>query len=127
MRAASLVLTALVAALGPAGCQVWTTAPLLPAASNGIYGEPRLVRLTLDDGRVVNLRNPAIQNDSINGGLIAGGETGGFSIAFPLSKVRQLDRKQASRGRTIALVIGIGAAALVTYIALAIQGFSHLD
>jgi hypothetical protein len=66
-----------------------------------------------------------IQNDSIKGGLIEGGETGGSSIAFPLSKVRQLDRKQFSGRRTIALVIGIGAAAAVTYIALAAEAFSE--
>jgi hypothetical protein len=126
MRATSLVLAAWVA-LGPAGCQVWTTAPPLPTASNGIYGEPRLVRLTLDDGRVVKLRNPAIQNDSISGGLIEGGETGGSPIAFPLSKVRQLDRAHVSRGRTVVLVLGIGAAAFVTFAAYAIHGLSQLD
>jgi hypothetical protein len=125
MRAASLVLSAWMAALGASGCQVWTTAPLAPTASNGIYGEPSLVRLTLDDGRVVTLRNPAIQNDSINGGLIEGGETGSSPIAFPLSKVRQLDRKQTSKGRTVAMVIGIGAAAYVTLAVLAIQAFSE--
>lgn len=119
MRAASLILTVWVA-LGPTGCQVWTTAPPLPAAANGIYGEPKLVRLTLNDGRVMNLRNPAIRNDSINGVIADGGW-----IAFPLGQVRQLDRPHVSRGRTVALVIGIGAAAYVTLIAFAIYAFSQ--
>ncbi len=123
MRAASLILTAWVA-LGPTGCQVWTTAPPLPAAANGIYGEPKLVRLTLNDGRVMNLRNPAIRNDSING-VIADGESRGGRIAFPLGQVRQLDRQQVSGGRTVALVIGIGAAAAVTFIGFLFYALSE--
>jgi len=119
MRAASLILTVWVV-LGPTACHVWTTAPALPAAANGISGEPRIVRLTLTDGRVMDLRNPAIRNDSINGVIADGG-----SIAFPLGQVRQLDRPRFSGGRTAALVIGISAAAFVTLIALAARGMPY--
>jgi hypothetical protein len=119
VRTASLILTVWVG-LGPTGCRVWTTASPLPTAANGLHGEPKLVRLTLNDGRVMNLRNPAIRNDSINGVIEDGG-----TIAFPLGQVRQLDRPQFNKGRTVALVIGIGAAAFVTYIALGFYAFSQ--
>jgi hypothetical protein len=119
MRAASLILTVW-AVLGPTGCHVWTTAPPLPAAANGISGEPKRVRLTLNDGRVMNMRNPVIRNDSIIGVIEDGG-----SIAFPLGQVRQLDRPRLSKGRTVALVIGISAAAFVTLIVLAARGMPY--
>jgi len=70
----------------------------------------------------MNLRNPAIRNDSINGVIEDGG-----SIAFPLAQVRQLDRPQFSRGRTVALVIGISAAAYAALIVIVVIGMSGLD
>src|SRR5215210_7094910 len=121
MRAASLILTVWVV-LGPTGCRVWTPVPPLPAAANGISGEPKIVRLTLNDGRVMNMRNPAIRNDSIIGVIEDGG-----SIAFSLGQVRQLEQPHFSRGRTVALVIGITAAAYVALIVVVIIGMSGLD
>jgi type III secretory pathway component EscR len=66
MRAASLILTAWVV-LAPVGCQVWKAIPVTPLAATEIEENPRLVRLTLDDGRVVTLQSPRIEKDSIYG------------------------------------------------------------
>jgi hypothetical protein len=113
MRAATLILTALVV-LGPVGCQVWSVIPVTPLAAAEIEGNPRLVRLTLDDGTVVTLQSPMIERDSISG-LIAESPGQGDRIAFPLTDVRQLDKRHISSGRTAALLAGIGAAGVVTF------------
>lgn len=122
MRAASLILTAWVV-LAPAACQVWKVTPVTPTAT-GIQGNPRLVRLTLDNGSVVTLQSPRIERDSIYG-LIAEGQTKGDKIAFPLSDVRQLDKRDMSVGRTAALLAGIGAAAGVAFIAWLVIALSQ--
>jgi hypothetical protein len=97
----------------------WTTHPIAATARSGIEGDPELVRLTLDDGAVVNLRNPTIQNDSVYGLIV--GRQPGERIAFPVSRVRRLEHGQVHAWRTAALLVGIGVAAAVTYIVIALQ------
>lgn len=121
MRVTSLVLTACVV-LGPAGCQVWSNTQLA-STDTRIQGDPELVRLTLDNGTLVTLRNPRIYKDSING-LITEGPTKDNRIAFPVSQVRQLDRQQVSAGRTAALLVGIGAAGAVVFLAFVFNALS---
>jgi len=123
MRAASLVLTAWVV-LGPAACQVWKITPVTPTATAGIQGNPRLVRLKLDNGAVVTLQNPRIEKDSIYG-LIADSQTKGDRIAFPLSHVRQLDQRYMSAGRTAALLVGILAAAAIAFVGVLVIAWQN--
>jgi hypothetical protein len=60
------------------------------------------------------LQSPRIDKDSIYG-LIAESHGQGDRIAFPLTDVRQLDKRHMSPGRTAALLAGIGAAGVVTF------------
>ncbi|HEY3258059.1 MAG TPA: hypothetical protein VGJ64_04330 [Gemmatimonadaceae bacterium] len=123
MRAASLIITAWVV-LGPVACQVWKVTPVTPTAVTGIQGNPRLIRLTLDNGTVVTLQSPRIERDSIYG-LIAESQTMGDRIAFPLSHVRQMDQRQMSAGRTAALLAGIVAAAVVTFVGVVVIAWQN--
>jgi ferric-dicitrate binding protein FerR (iron transport regulator) len=108
MRAASLILTALVL-ISPTACQVWKISPLTPTAATGIQGNPGLVRLTLNDGSEVRLDSPRISNDSIYGVVVPAGESQpkGNRIAFSLAAIRQVDKQHRSPGRTAALLAGI--------------------
>ena len=107
MRAASLVLTASVVAF-LSGCQVWKVSTPTPMGATEIQGNPRLVRLTMNDGSEVTLNLP-ISNDSIYGVVVPVGESQpkGNRIAFSLGTIRQVEKQFRSSARTAALLAGI--------------------
>ena len=93
------------------GCYKWSVQPA-PAYFDAA---PERARITLSDGRVVELRSLEIRGDSVAGF----GKTDTWYIwgdtlqTYPLADVTKLEVRKTDGLRTFGLVVGITAAALV--------------
>lgn len=103
--AALLTLTTL------AACQRWTTVES-PIASTVEKNDPDHIRITTTDGRVMELRSPIVEGDSI-AGTVAGEPQAMVAIA----EIEKLEFRQSNAGLTLLSVAG--AAAIVLAIVLA--------
>ena len=107
------------ALVGPAlaACQTWRMPSVAPQTL--IEGErPRVVRATLDDGRVLTLTQPVIVSDTIVGTTLLGLERA------PMSQLRSLEVRRTSVPRTLALIV-THVSAVVTAIAVIIEIQPH--
>lgn len=94
-----------------AACQKWTTVES-PIASTVEKNEPRRVRITTTDGRVMELDSPTVQGDSLTGS-IAGEQQPMVAIA----EIEKLEFRGSNVGLTVLSIAG--AAAIVLAIVLA--------
>jgi hypothetical protein len=115
MRAASTILTASIV-IGLSGCQVWKVSPPTPIGATELQGNPRLVRLTLNNSSSVMLESPRIYKDSIYGLVrTRQGDATGDRVAFSLDTIRQVDEQHVSPGRTAALLAGMAGTAVIAF------------
>lgn len=93
-----------------AGCTAWQTQRATPAAV--LAEQPSRVRLMLNNGARVVLASPVLRNDSVVG-TPTHMSRGAPVTAIPVSDIEAMAVSRVSAGRTIALVAGIGATALL--------------
>lgn len=114
------LLTALVVALMPA-CFSWHTAAVGPRQYISEQ-QPSVVRLTLTDGRLVELEDPLIIDQSIVGVPAPGGMGRPMvppdPVAVPLSAVAIVEARRISRAMTGAVLVVSVAAVILTLRAL---------
>ena len=99
--------------LGSQGCRSWQVQqpPIAPHIEEG----PDIVRLTLVDGRTVELLDPSVRNDSVVGALYGGprsseGIPTGASQGAPLEDIAQIElRKTDGRGVLLFVLGAMGA------------------
>ena len=95
-------------------CASWRTEQVSPAQ---VVAErhPQTVRVTRSDQSRIVLTKPTIVGDTLMGvqGATRLGEGQGFHI--PLADIRLLETRRMDPGRTIALLVGVPAAAILTF------------
>ena len=78
--------------------------------------EPSRIRVTRSDSTRVELIRPHVSGDSLIGSVTPSGPP----VSIPLSAVAHVSVAKANPGATIALLLGIGAAAVAALVALAL-------
>jgi hypothetical protein len=79
---------------------------------------PHLLRVTRHDSSRVVLTAPFVRDDTLYGLRRMRGDT----LAFPMTQIVHLERERLSLGRTLAVGIGIPAAALgITYLVVCVD------
>ena len=109
------------------GCYKWSAQPG-PATS---HEAPERARITLSDGRVVELRSLEIRGDSVVGfaKTESRGRTGqpvwGDTLqTYPLADVTEFEVRQIDKGRSGALIGGLALIAVMVAYAIALdRGF----
>lgn len=94
-----------------AGCQRWTTVES-PVASTVERNQPKTIRITMTDGRVMELEFPSVEGDSLAGSI--GGEP---QPPVAIAGIERLEFRQSNVGLTVLSIAG--AAAIVVAIVLA--------
>ena len=105
-------------------CTTWgRSAPL----NRGLLDKhPRLVRVTLADGRHFDVHHAAARGDTLVGDSLGWPQGAGqwrpaYPMAIPFAAVRSVSRRQFSPVRTIVLVVGV-TTVVVVIAALSYQG-----
>jgi len=80
------------------GCSSWRVQPA-PATS---HGAPERARITLSDGRVVELRSLEIRGDSV-AGFAKAGSRGDTLQTYALADVTEFEVRESETGKTILL------------------------
>jgi hypothetical protein len=113
-RVVSLALLPLL--LGSQGCRSWQVQdpPIAPHVERG----PDVVRLTLVDGRRLELLRPSVRNDSIVGTPYGvprspGGVPAAASPAVALADIVRIEVRKTDRTRTLSGLLGGGGALLL--------------
>lgn len=78
--------------------------------------KPSRIRVTRSDSTRVELVRPHVSGDSLIGSVTPSGPP----VSIPLSAVAHVSVAKAKPGATIALLLGIGAAALAVFVELAL-------
>lgn len=106
------VLGLLAVAAYMSGCRTWQ--PVTVSLEQLIDERPERVRVTVPGGSQMTLRNPILVNDSIVAAVApdAGTPFATARTGVPADAVEGVEVSQLSRGRTIALGIGIVAISL---------------
>jgi len=105
--AASLLLVS----LANTGCQVWHTERVAPE-SVFIQRQPHFHRVSRSDGSRVVLEAPVLRDDSLS--ALAADRP----VAVPLRDIQRVETLHFSGGRTIGLVVGLGAATVAAIIGI---------
>lgn len=124
-RPALAALTVLVVALQPA-CYNWHATEVGPAEYLGTE-RPDVVRLTMADGTVVEIENPRVIGDSIEGVLPPQGrgrEMAPFPVSVPVSDVRAVEARELSASRT-AVAVGVTAVGIVAILVGVLSNRTH--
>ncbi|MGH7515777.1 MAG: hypothetical protein ACREOQ_22995 [Gemmatimonadales bacterium] len=106
-------LIAVLLTLSLAACMTWKRSD--GPAPAVIAGRPALVRIVQSDNRTVELRRPWLEGDSIIGYAGPSGKEAkdGLRTAVAASDVKQLSVRGVSAGKTVALLGGLGATAIL--------------
>ena len=72
--------------------------------------QPRVIRVTLSDDRIVELYQPTVQADSLRGHL---SPTAVGRLSYPLMSVRSASVRRFHLGRTALVVLSVGGGILV--------------
>lgn len=72
--------------------------------------QPRVVRVTLSDDRLVELYQPTILADSLRGHLTP---TAVRRLSYPLLSIRSASFRRFHLGRTVLMVLSVGGGVLV--------------
>ena len=96
-------------------CTRWQLEEISPAQ---VVSEtkPSRIRVTRSDSTRVEFVRPHVSGDSLIGSVTPSGPP----VSIPLSAVATVSVAKANPGATIALLLGIGAAALAAFLALAL-------
>lgn len=94
-----------------AACQKWTTVES-PIASTVEKNEPKHVRITTTDGRVIELDSPSVRGDSLTGSI-----AGERQPMVAIAEIEKLEFRGSNVGLTVLSIAG--AAAIVVAIVLA--------
>jgi len=105
--AASLLLVS----LANTGCEVWHTERVAPE-SVLIRRKPHFLRVTRSDGSRSVFEAPVLRADSLSA-LVAD-----KPVAIPLNDIQRVETLHFSAGRSIGLVVGVGAATVAAVIAI---------
>jgi len=115
-------------AAGLACCTTWGRSA--PLSRSLLDSHPRLVRVTLADGRRFDVQHPSARGDTLVG------DSAGpwrrdvelrYPVAIPFSDVRSVSRRQFSAGRTVVLVAGVTAAAAAVVVVVAVLSYDGMD
>ena len=87
------------------GCTSWQAQPVTPEFLSSQL--PSKVRVHRVDGSKVVLHDPSFSTDSLVGSM------DGTPTGVPLALVRQMDVRHGSAGKTVGLVLGVAAGAVV--------------
>jgi hypothetical protein len=101
----SIAQRSLMAALLAFACTEWHTSPRL---AGGSYPPDRLPRakVTLVDGRSVQLLDARVRQDSV-----VGTDPASLArLAFPIERISRLQSQESSQARTVSLFAGMGLA-----------------
>jgi hypothetical protein len=89
-------------------CYNWRTDPPSPGATVTTLTS-RVVRLTLLDGRRLEVADPNIVHDTLRAWNLRDLDTGRrVQVTVPVSQIRQVETRRMSAGKTTALTLGIG-------------------
>ena len=92
-------------------CQSWHTEEIAPQQVLDTR-QPQSLRVILADSSEVVLNAPELRGDTLLGVARNGGE-----LRVPLDSVRFTETRRFSAGRTIGLVLGLGATAFLALVA----------
>ena len=98
------------------GCTSWHPEPVTPRAFF-TDKEPLRVRVTLADGRRVELDSARLRGDSVVG------TSSREPVQIALTDIREVATSRSSTSRSVALGIGIGAGVLVIVSAIALASW----
>jgi hypothetical protein len=101
------------------GCQVWHTENVTPQQVLDSRSREK-IRVTRADGSRVVLQRPAIHGDTLSGWRWKEG-----LVQIPLNHVRETATPHTSTGRTVGLLVGIGAIVAAAYLVVLGIGLSH--
>ena len=97
----------LIVFLSGAACTTWRVEPLTPEMLQN--RPPQQLKITRLDGAVVLLDSAQIRGDTVIGNRQS------QEVRIPLDSVQQTTTRRASAGKSLGLVLGIGAGVLVAY------------
>lgn len=107
----------LIVALG--GCT--SMSPVKTPANYIESVQPKLVRVTRADGTRFNMTGAHLQGDTLMGFVVHEGGAMGEFTEMPLGDVKSVEAQQYAHGKTaLAIMAGIGAWAVVTYVYVSI-------
>jgi hypothetical protein len=101
------------------GCHVWHTEDVTPQLVLGSRSQAR-IRVTRTDGSRLILNRAAVHGDTLSGFVWRKG-----AVEIPLNQVRETATPRMSTGRTVGLLLGIGALVVGTYLVVLAIGLSH--
>jgi len=104
------VLVAMLVAAGTAACYSWRTEPPSPDAKVATV-PARVARVTLLDGRRLEVADPTIANDTLRGWNLRDLRARGrrVPVLVPASQIQLVESRHLSPGKTTALALGVAA------------------
>jgi hypothetical protein len=111
----SCAATLILVSLANASCQVWHREHIAPE-SLVTTRQPTQLRVTRTDGSQTILEHPVMRADTLSGTAL--GESNAPEVRIPLADVGQVATRRFSAGRTIALGVGLAAAAVAAIVAV---------
>jgi hypothetical protein len=105
--------------LSSGACTTWKGAPVTPQAFPAI--DPSFaVRVTLRDGAILQIESPRVVGDSLNGI----DSRNRRPLVLPLAEIQRLETRRIHAGKTVGLMLGLGAATVAAFFIYVIATYS---